>query len=231
MNSLEMLKEAGIEIGDVKLHLGCGETYLDGYVNIDFSNDQHAVMKPKVDAHADIAKDLVFPQNSVDEIRLHHVFEHFSRVSAIAQLIKWNWWLKIGGKLIIEVPDFAGVAKMCSDITVPYEIKIQLVRHLTGDQSSDWGYHIDQWWDFRMKRTLVSLGFDVVDVIHTAWDKSPFLPNITVTAKKNRETGIQTQIGIGQSILSESMVSANEAITFGVWCKQLQDMLPLEEFV
>ncbi len=91
----------------LKLHLGCGEEYLDGYVNIDYPASEHSVMRVKADRYADI-RTLTYPDNSVDEIRMHHMFEHFERGEALQLLLRWRRWLKPGGILLIETPDFAG---------------------------------------------------------------------------------------------------------------------------
>lgn len=80
----------------VRLHLGCGEQHFSGYVNIDHPSDQHNVMRSVADIQADV-RHLDFPDGSIDEIRLHHVFEHFPRVVALALLIRWHRWLKVGG--------------------------------------------------------------------------------------------------------------------------------------
>lgn len=62
-------------------------------------------MKPKADVFADI-RQLEYPENSISEIRSHHLFEHFSRAEAIDLLLKWRKWLKPNGILRIETPDF-----------------------------------------------------------------------------------------------------------------------------
>ena len=91
-----------LKTSNMKLHLGCGERYLEGYINIDYPPEQHTVQQnTKVDHYADITK-LNYPENSIDEVRLHHVFEHFDRATALALLCNWHTWLKPGGKLLIE---------------------------------------------------------------------------------------------------------------------------------
>src|SRR5512139_881733 len=88
-----------------KLHLGCGTRYLDGYVNIDHPPSEHTVQHALVaDRYADI-NDLHYPAGEIDEVRLHHVFEHFPRQIALALLCRWTDWLKPGGLLRIETPD------------------------------------------------------------------------------------------------------------------------------
>ena len=79
-----------------KLHLGCGQRYLEGYVNIDFPAAEHTVQEQSVaDRHADLLC-LSYPAGSIDEIRLHHVFEHFDRHTACALMASWQSWLKVG---------------------------------------------------------------------------------------------------------------------------------------
>lgn len=126
----------------LKLHLGCGEKYLEGYVNIDFPPSEHSVLSPKSDVYKDI-RDLEYLPESVDEIRSHHLFEHFSRVEAIDLLLKWRKWLKLNGVLRIETPDFY----MCCFLFVfsNFEERMQLIRHVFGSQEAKWAYHLDGW--------------------------------------------------------------------------------------
>ncbi|MBU1349519.1 MAG: hypothetical protein ABII99_02395 [Patescibacteria group bacterium] len=90
----------------MKLHLGCGENYLEGYVNIDFPPEFHTIQNKSVaDKYANIFE-LKYKKDSIEEIRLHHVFEHFERAVALALIAGWRSWLKKNGVLRIEVPDF-----------------------------------------------------------------------------------------------------------------------------
>ena len=58
----------------MKLHLGCGEKFLPGYVHVD------ARKFPHVDYVTDKLDNLnMFADNSVDEIYACHVLEHFPR--------------------------------------------------------------------------------------------------------------------------------------------------------
>lgn len=227
MNSLEKLAESGLyKIGQpLKLHLGCGQTHLFEYVNIDFPQSEHNVMISAADAEADITKDLKFPENSVDEIRSHHVFEHFSRVTALAQLIKWHRWLKVDGILIIEVPDFMTSIDQIMDPTANYSDQMAIIRHLTGDQSSDWGFHVDQWFDARFETTLSAFGFHIVEINKTKWEVWPHLASITVNAVKLSNKSIKEQIEIANTLLKDSMVSEREVKTYEVWKIQLLELL------
>jgi predicted SAM-dependent methyltransferase len=84
----------------MKVHLGCGNKYLEGYLNIDLPSSEHTIMDVKADMYADI-RTVQFPENSIDEVRLHHLFEHFNRAEALKLLSRWRTWLKVGGILHI----------------------------------------------------------------------------------------------------------------------------------
>ncbi len=83
----------------LKLHLGCGDQYFEGYVNIDFRKT------PATDVVCGIKK-LPYPDASADAIELYHVIEHLPRHDLPVALGEWNRVLRPGGKLIIECPDF-----------------------------------------------------------------------------------------------------------------------------
>ena len=210
---------------DLKLHLGCGETRLHGYVNIDYPVSRHNVMQPQADLCIDL-KDLRFSDGVVAEIRLHHVFEHFNRVTALALLIRWHRWLKLGGKLHIETPDVMGCAKTLSG-DYSYETKMSVVRHLVGDQSADWGYHVEQWFPERFTRTLLALGFAEVTTRSWDWKEEPYLSNVEVTAVKSENRSVEEQLSIADGLLWESTVSDAERETHGTWRKQLRDCFSL----
>jgi len=87
-----------------KLHLGCGGKHLDGYINIDLYE------QAGVDLVMD-ATDLLFVNNSVDEIRSEHLIEHFTYHQATKAFKEWFRVLKPGGLLFIECPDILGYCK------------------------------------------------------------------------------------------------------------------------
>jgi hypothetical protein len=203
----------------LKLHLGCGQQYLKGYINLDFPPEQHNVMKVSADAYTDITK-LYFPENSVDEIRLHCVFEHFDRITALVLLVKWQYWLRADGILYIETPDALESAKqLASDIS--YEQKMLIIRHLEGDQSAPWGFHVAQWWGERYENTLSKLGYHITDIQRSQWDRWPHLSNITVLATKLNTLPKAQQIESCKVLLKDSMVAAGESRTYNVWVEKL----------
>ena len=84
-----------------KLHLGCGNIKLDGFINIDVRHT------PATDRVMDISDLAEFSDNSVDMIYASHCLEHFSFHIILDILCEWNRVLKKGeGELILRVPDF-----------------------------------------------------------------------------------------------------------------------------
>jgi predicted SAM-dependent methyltransferase/glycosyltransferase involved in cell wall biosynthesis len=223
---LKQLNEFGLwnEVKPLRLHLGCGQQYLDGYINIDHPPTEHVVQVLHVaDVFCDITQ-LKFPPQSVDEVRLHHVFEHFSRVVSLAMLIKWHRWLKTGGKIHIETPDLIGSAKtLVSDAS--WKTKMGVVRHLAGDQSASWGYHVDHWFAERFEHTLKQLGFNPVHTESTSWSYEPYLSNVEIIAIKNKDITVQDLLTTADELLWESTISADDKKTWEVWRNQLITIL------
>ncbi len=84
----------------MKLHLGCGEKYLHGYLHIDLSDYPHIDYKWRVDSLP------MVEDNTVELIYASHVLEYFSDVEAISVLQEWHRVLQPGGILRLAVPDF-----------------------------------------------------------------------------------------------------------------------------
>jgi len=88
----------------LKLNLGCGRRILKGYTNIDFKPFGNKIIVMDV-------RDLQYPDDSVDEILAEFVLEHIPYFDTQETL--WEWWrvLKVGGKLVLLVPDFDIIAE------------------------------------------------------------------------------------------------------------------------
>lgn len=148
----------------MKLHLGCGENYLSGYCNIDFPPSEHTVQtNAQVDRYADILT-LQYPICSVDEIRLHHVFEHFSRPVACALVASWWSWLKPDAILRIEVPDFDRTAWAVISPLSTDKARYVALRHIFGSQEAEWALHQEGWSQKRLQQLLTSMEFEVLTV-------------------------------------------------------------------
>jgi len=153
----------------MKLHLGCGEKYLEGYLNVDFPSEAHTVQSQNP---ADLQIDLLqlnYPLASIDEIRLHHVFEHFTRPVACALLAAWQSWLKIGGVLHLEVPDFTRTAAVILNPLASAGVKAVAMRHLFGSHEAAWAVHCEGYTQRMLKSLLEVYGFKVVEMRHNSW--------------------------------------------------------------
>jgi predicted SAM-dependent methyltransferase len=84
---------------NLRLHLGCGQKRLPGFINIDHN------YSPATDYVADIAT-LPCPPRSVERIETYHVIEHIPVTTVDRVLASWLRMLKPGGTLVIECPDF-----------------------------------------------------------------------------------------------------------------------------
>lgn len=87
----------------MKLHLGCGQRYIPGFIHID------AIDYPHVD-HVAAIDSLSFIQDStIDLIYNCHVLEHFKRRDVGRVLLEWRRVLKPQGTLRVSVPDFGSL--------------------------------------------------------------------------------------------------------------------------
>ena len=133
----------------MKLHLGCGEKILDGFINVD-SRKLNGV-----DIVDDIKSLESFGSETAELIYASHVLEHVGRREYIGVLKRWCEILKPGGKLRIAVPDFESVAEYYMD----KKNIDHIMGFLYGGQTYPENYHYCAW-DFRkIKEDLESVGF------------------------------------------------------------------------
>jgi predicted SAM-dependent methyltransferase len=203
----------------LKLHLGCGTVYLPGYINIDYPLDQqtsqHALQTP-VDLYADITT-LHYETRSVEEVRLHHVFEHFDRATALRLLVEWYDWLTVGGILTIETPDFDRCVK--AYLFGNTIAKGKILRHLFGSQDAHWAVHYDGWDKNKFKTYLSALGYRNLKFKFTAWRGTY---NITIKAQKiSPFTSLAERKQAAERLLRLSLVddSPTEQKVLSVWMK------------
>jgi len=84
-----------------KLHLGCGNNILEGWLNSDlFPESDHVV-------HIDATKTCPFDDETFDYIFSEHMIEHFSYAQGQRMLKECFRVLKDGGKIRISTPDLS----------------------------------------------------------------------------------------------------------------------------
>src|SRR3990167_2199817 len=89
--------------------------------------------------------------SDLDEVRAHHILEHFSREESIEVLKLWYSWLRISGILIVETPDFEGI---CENFN---KDKYWMTRHAYGSQEAEWAFHRDGWYGDKFREILPTI--------------------------------------------------------------------------
>lgn len=95
------------KLKSIDLHLGCGGNNWPKWINID-NHDYDPKDTSRSGSHYDIKMDirkLEVEDGTVDKIALIHTIEHFVRWETLKLLSHFFDKLKIGGQLIIEMPD------------------------------------------------------------------------------------------------------------------------------
>lgn len=173
-----------------KIEIGGGKWPHEGYTHIDIEPEN----KP------DIVGDFrTMTFSELEEIRSHHLLEHFNRDEAITILKLWHSWLKPKGTLIIETPDFEGI---CRDFLINTEnvsvdfsglTRYWMTRHAFGSQEKEWAFHKDGWYEEKFRRILPQIGFKItlikkkksrVIIKKEEINERYVLPNILVIAEK-----------------------------------------------
>ncbi|HEY4525880.1 MAG TPA: methyltransferase domain-containing protein [Candidatus Paceibacterota bacterium] len=229
----------------IRLHLGCGDKYMEGYVNVDYPQSEHSVMKVRADVYSDMM-DLSYPENSIDEIRSHHLFEHFNRAEALSLLMRWRRWLKPGGLLLIETPDFGACARAYT-LAVSQRRKFQLWRHILGSQEARWANHYDYWDKSKGRMVLEKFGFRNIKCktyhnrLAQHYPHIPFLnflgrflpdsfyrkhgghrlPNLVMRGEKDANRTIDEK-SLAREILSYSLVGREGDEMLNVWLGQVR---------
>lgn len=89
-----------------KLHIGCGNRYIPGFIHIDVRK------LPHIDYVTSADKLDMFEDSSLDLIYSCHMLEHLKRHEVEDVLKEWYRVLKPGGTLRVAVPDFEKVAEV-----------------------------------------------------------------------------------------------------------------------
>ncbi len=136
-------------MSSLKLHLGCGNTHIPGFLNMDIKKT-HAT-----DIEGDIRFLTGFDNNSVDLIFASNVIEHFGKLELSGLFNRWYDVLKPEGILRLSTPDLEAVFKyyeQTKDLVGCYDT-------LYGGQANEFSFH--KWgWDFEtLRKNLETVGF------------------------------------------------------------------------
>jgi predicted SAM-dependent methyltransferase len=135
-----------------KLHLGCGNKRLEGYVNVDIRPDS------AVDLVSDL-RSLPFQPHEFDLIYSCAVIEHFGRKEWFDLLKTWTTFLKPGGKIYLSTSDFDAIANQYQK-TKNLE---ELLGLLIGGQKYEYDWHGMVFNFSLLKKALEELGYHTVE--------------------------------------------------------------------
>ena len=91
---------------ETKLHLGCGDKYIPGFIHIDYADYEH------IDYRQSIVDLSMYKDDSVQLIYCCHALEYFNRHEVKDVLAEWHRVLKKGGILRLAVPNFEAMVKV-----------------------------------------------------------------------------------------------------------------------
>jgi ubiquinone/menaquinone biosynthesis C-methylase UbiE len=92
-------------MSELKLNIGSGDDYRDGYVNIDYSPITNNKNKIRCDLFHNIKSGLPFEDSSVDEVVFRETLEHFNRNDGLFVLKEIFRVMRPGSKLDVTVPN------------------------------------------------------------------------------------------------------------------------------
>lgn len=144
-----------------KLHLGCGDKIIPGFINVDI-RDLPGVDIPNCDT-TDLR---MFEDKTADLIYACHVLEHIPRPKTFNALLEWNRVLKTGGVLRIAVPDWEGTVEVYRR-TGDYE---NLLNWIYGGRDYESNVHYRQFTFPGLKTLLIEAGFK--RVVRYDWRKT-----------------------------------------------------------
>lgn len=98
----QAIKKVITPMGPIKLNVGCGTDYKEGWINIDNNSDDNI---EELDLNWDLRNPLPYKDNSVDFIFNEHFIEHLTVEEGQAAIKDFMRILKPGGVLRIATPD------------------------------------------------------------------------------------------------------------------------------
>jgi predicted SAM-dependent methyltransferase len=121
----------------MKLHIGGTETSPDWKI-------LDVYERPEVDFVGNASDLSQFADESIDAIYASHVLEHFFYglgYELSLTLLEWYRVLKVGGQLMISVPDLRTLAWLYSRPNLDVQTRIHIMRMIFGGQTNEYDVH------------------------------------------------------------------------------------------
>ena len=117
------------KVPGLKLNIGCGDTHMDGFINVDLYNKSADALWN--------AKSLPLNDNSVSLILSYQTIEHFNHEEVPSILKEWFRVLKPKGEVHLNTPD---IITSC-ELVVKNPDRIWYLSRIFGNQSHEGQYH------------------------------------------------------------------------------------------
>ena len=138
----------------MKLNLGSGPDYREGWLNVDCDSEERADLYADVRDHEAILA--AVGDASVELVYMKHVLEHFS-IADVPDHLAWCFrTLRPGGHLVIDGPDLRA---MCKRLALKPAWTWADVEMIYGGQKSRWDYHQSGWGPDFLRTLLTEAGF------------------------------------------------------------------------
>lgn len=198
----------------MKLHLGCGNAILPGFVNVD------AVAGPGVDVVDDVQELATFPHECADLIYASHVLDHMDRAAVPEVLAAWRRRLRPGGTLRLAVSDFEAVVA-CYNDGMPLS---RLLGHIVGGHKNAYDRHGVVFDVTTLSAALTEAGFinvrtwDWQAVDHGTYDdfSQAYEPHMDKTAGKLMSLNLEAEVQVERSKPPQAWVFGDShSVVFG----------------
>jgi len=168
----------------MRIHFACGRHVLDGFYNIDAVRHPSAARAPDLlfemrFENGNLIERLPLDDGCADEFHAMHIIEHFYRYDVDAVLAEWKRLLKVGGRLVLELPNLEAAAR----------------NFLAGmkDQMCMWPFYGDPSWKspYMVHRWGYSPNTITSLLAFHGFTKIAVLPPQTHSAKLNRDMRVE----------------------------------------
>lgn len=176
------LLKALVEKHKVKLNIGCGTDYKDGWINIDNNSDNNI---EKLDLNWDLRTPLPFHDDSIDFIFNEHFIEHLSVEEAKNTIQDLMRVLKPGGVMRIAMPDLEIVVNNYLHVPLNKDPIIRTYKMDFIKTRAEWMNMSFSWWGHKwlydweeLQRRLREAGYNKIQRCKINESSHPELRNL-----------------------------------------------------
>lgn len=174
----------------IRLNLGSGESVIEGFTPVDICGDK--ILEGPQKGKGMDARHLEYPDNSVDEIYVSHLLEHFSHKEVEAILKEWVRVLKPGGRMRIAVPDF----KLIAEKYLKKEQGLPYLAIIMGSHTDEFDVHKNIFDEDSLSMMMAQAGLENIEHFKPfAKDCSEWSISLNLQGTKKKEP-IQEQVPI-----------------------------------